>query len=234
MLKDLLNLRGNPVGVRWLRMGDKGRGGTLSAPATFCQAVRMAAFGGWHIHMAPRDMGCKTAQWIFGFREPDEWDVEHHRQMYVSTDEEAKSLVAFKPGFGKGEIQGIEVGPLGDGEGWDVVMVIVDSLQALRLLQAWTFHHQEGVNLSLGSSSLICSFGAISAYKKESLVLTLPCIGAKVYGLYQDHELVCAFPKSLLEEILEGLKETQERGHRIPYVPRFHLPPSPPAEMIKK
>lgn len=120
------------------------------------------------------------------------------------------------------------------GEDWDVVLLIVDSLQALRLLQAWTYLHPEGLEIKLGSSSLVCSFGAIASYQKKKAVLTLPCIGAKVYGFYQDFELVFAFPYSYYDRIVEGLKETKERGHKIPYMPRFHLPPEPVDGLVKK
>ena len=234
MLKNLLKLKAQPVVVSWL---DKPMGGERprpSAPASFCQVVKMAAIGGWLIQVGPEDMGCKTAQWIFGFRNPNQWDIEHHCQQYVKTHEEARKLISAKPRFERGEITGVQVAPLNESRGGDVVMVIVDSHQALRLLQAWTFHHQEGVSFSLGSSSLICSFGAISAYKGDRLVVTMPCIGAKIYGLYQDHELICAFPYTRLEEVLEGLEETAKKGHKVPYMPRFSLPPSPPEEMLKK
>lgn len=233
MLTNLLKLRTQPVTVSWLAKPPDEKGPRPFAPAAFCQVVRMAAIGGWFIQLGPEDIGCKTAQWIFGFREPDEGDIEHHRQQYVKTNEEARRLISAKPRFEKGKISGIQVTPLNESKGGDVVMLIVDSHQALRLLQAWTFHHQEGVTFSLGSSSLICSFGAISAYKQNRIVITLPCIGARIYGLYQDHELICAFPYAQLGRILEGLEETAKMGHQVPYMPRFPLPPSPPVEMLK-
>ncbi len=232
MLKELLKLSTNPVGLKWLREKDAVNGKILSAPATFCQAVRLAALGGHRIYMRSQDVGCRTAQWILGFREPDKEDIEHHRQMYVTNQEEAITLMKSKPHFEPGEIKGIELGPVDNNE-WDVVILILNSLQTLRILQAWTFHNPEGLEIHLGSSSLICSFGAIAAYKKKTLVVTLPCIGAKVFGLYQDHDLVCAFHYQWLDKLVEGLKETEKKGHKIPYVPRFAVPPSPPGEIFK-
>ena len=234
MLKRLLKLRTYPIVVSWIKDAQQKAGSKLSAPATFCQAVRMVAIGGWSIGLEPEDLGCKTAQWVFGFREPGGWDTEHHREQYVRTEEEAQRLISAKPRFERGKITGIHISPLSESDSGDVVMLIVDSHQALRLLQAWTFLHQEGTTFTLGSSSLICSFGAVAAYTKDTLIITIPCIGAKTYGLYQDHELICAFPYSRLNEVLEGLEETAKRGHTVPYMPRFALPPSPPAEMLKK
>jgi len=215
--RKILRLKLNPVGVRLCKEPKElAEGETPSEKIAFCQMVRLASQGK-RVVSCPKDrMGCFTAQMVFGFRAPDERDVEHHMKQFTDDRELARSIVETKPKLREGEIEGLLVGPLGSFEP-NLVILVVDSAQALPLLEAYGASTGKDLSFRNGTSSAVCSYGAVVSYQTQQPNLSIPCVGAKRYGLFQDHELLFTLPRewaSRLSEALIGFVEAN----------RLHLP----------
>ncbi len=225
----LLALKGRPVGVKLCRSeAELAPGKVPQEKLTLCQLVKGAANAGWLLACPAEMMGCFTAQMILGFREPSEKDVKHHARQFTDDVEVARRMVEAKPKLPVGEFKGVLVGPLDTFEP-DVVVFIVDASQALGLIEAYTFSRGESLSFLNGVSSAVCSYGVVTAYTTGRPNLSVPCVGAKKYGTFQDHELIFTVPASLLDSLLENALAMERAGKwPLPSVGAFRSPTAGP------
>jgi len=95
----------------------------------------------------------------------------------------------------------------------DVVVMYVTPAQALRLIIAFAFESGEEVKSVITGQSSLCSSIA-HAYQERSMVVDLPCVGDRMFGLVQEQEMLVAFHRSRGEQIAEGLRATESfSGH---------------------
>lgn len=95
----------------------------------------------------------------------------------------------------------------------DVVVLYVTPAQALRLIIAYAFESGEEVRSVITGQSSLCSSIA-HAYQEKSLVVDLPCVGDRMFGLVQEQEMLVAFHESRAEQLVAGLRSTESfSGH---------------------
>ena len=233
-LQRLLKLRTYPIGVKLCRSAEELSQGTMpGTQVSVCQMIKGAAHAGWQLACPATAMGCFTAQMVLGFRAPSEKDTAHHIKQFVEEEWVAEQMVANKPKMAVGELAGLLTGPLGAFEP-DVVVFVLDSLQAMALIEARAHVRGENVAFSNGISSAVCSYGVVAPYQTGQVNLAVPCVGARRYGAFQDHELIFSVPQPLVQETLEQAL-TMERNKKwpIPLVNGF-LSPSVPVNYIVK
>lgn len=234
ILERILCLRLSAVGVKFCKKAEELNSGTVPAEKlSFCQMVKLAAQGKWQLACPKDQMGCFTAQLMFGFRTQTEKDIEHHMKQFTDNREIAERILANKPKFKLGEIEGILVGPVEKIEA-DLVILIVDSGQALPLIEAYGAATGKDLAFRNGTSSALCSYGAVIAYQTQLPNLSIPCVGAKRYGLFQDYELVFTTPSEIAKKIADTLLSF-ERTNRLhlPLVQGF-LSPTKPVDYLLK
>lgn len=216
-LKRILSLKSYPVAVKFCKTdGDLAEGKIPTEKLTFCQMVKLASQGKWKLSCPSDYMGCFTAQMIFGFRPPDEKDLKHHMMQFTDNQEIAKKIIEAKPKLNLGEIKGLLVGPLEDFVP-DFVILIVDSAEALVVIEAYGAVTGEDLSFRNGTSSALCSYGVVVAYQTNKPNLSVPCVGAKRYGLFQDNELAFVLPWDSTKRVYESLLELEKTS-------RLHLP----------
>jgi uncharacterized protein (DUF169 family) len=89
----------------------------------------------------------------------------------------------------------------------DVVVIYLTPGQALRLIIAYVHEKGEEVRSTITGQASLCSSIA-HAFREKSMVVDIPCIGDRRYGLVQDQEMLVAFHVSRTEQLLEGLRAT--------------------------
>lgn len=217
IFKRTLCLRLYPVGVKLCKRLDELSSGKIpSEKLTLCQMVKLASQDKWQLSCPKDYMGCRTAQFILGFRLQEEKDIDHHMRQFTGDREIAKNMIAAKPKFKLGEIEGIVVGPLGNFEP-DLVILIVDSAQTLPLIEAYAVATGNDLSFRNGVSSALCSYGVVVSYQTQQPNLSIPCFGAKRYGLFQDYELIFTIPFDSAVTISNVLLEFEKTN-------RLHLP----------
>ena len=90
----------------------------------------------------------------------------------------------------------------------DVVVLYVTPAQALRMVIAYAFESGEEVNSPITGQSSLCSSIA-HAYQGRNLVVDLPCMGDRMFGLVQEQEMLVAFHHSRAAQLVEGLRATE-------------------------
>lgn len=233
-LQELLKLKTKPVGVKLCRSPEELTQGTApSVGVTVCQMVKGAALAGWKLACPPEQMGCFTAQMILGIRPQSEKDTDHHVKQFTESDVVAKRMADVKPKLGVGEITGLLVGPLGEFEP-DVVLLIVDSLQAMGVIEARTRLTGEALQFTNGVSSAVCSYSVVGPIQTGQINLAVPCVGARRYAAFQDHELILSLPWAEVATTLDEMRamERAKKWH-VPVVNGYLSPTIPINYLVK-
>jgi len=224
----ILRLKSFPVGIKLCQRPEElSKGKIPTEKLSLCQMVKLASQGKWQLSCPKDQMGCFTAQLILGFRPQTEKDVEHHIKQFTDDREIAENILVVKPKFKAGEIEGILVGPLENFEP-DIVVLIIDSAQALPLIEAYGSTTGKDLSFRNGTSSALCSYGVVVSHQTQLPNLAIPCVGAKRYGLFQDYELIFTIPSKYLEVIAQALLKLEETNKlHIPIVNGFLSPTKP-------
>ncbi len=90
----------------------------------------------------------------------------------------------------------------------DVVVLYATPAQVLRIVIAYAYESGEEVRSVITGQSSLCSSIA-HAYQEEKLIVDLPCMGDRMFGMVQEQEMLVAFHRSRSEQILEGLRATE-------------------------
>ncbi len=110
----------------------------------------------------------------------------------------------------------------------DVVVLYLTPGQALKALLGLSFEKGEVVENPITGQSSVCQSIA-RAMTTGRMILEIPCIGDRTYGLVQDNELVIVVPASKVEQMLEGMKGTDGFA-QYPFTPFLTWPAILPAE----
>lgn len=99
----------------------------------------------------------------------------------------------------------------------DVIVMYMSPARALRLVIAFAYAKGEAVNVSMTGQASLCSAVA-RAVDLDAVTVDVPCMGDRAYGLVQEFEVVVVFPASRIDELMEGLRNT-EGVASYPYKP---------------
>lgn len=185
-----------------------------------CMAAAMARRYGWTVALAKEDVGCAIAANSYGWeRVPSEEGVIAFLTfMQYAADEQAAAAVlrGFRQ-LDRGEELIVLYAPLGKAPlEPDVVLIYVNPAQLMRLIHGATYRTGKAVESRFSGRAASCSEGVLGAYLDRLPKVVIPGNGDRVWGSCQDHEMAFALPASLLEEIIEGLQKTHEKGIRYP------------------
>ena len=127
----------------------------------------------------------------------------------------------------------------------DVVVLYVNSAQAMRLVQAIspsvpgvaqaeTPTPRQGIS-AIASGFQDCGDVVARTTLSDECQFILPSGGDRVFGGTQDDELIFAMPRSKIEAVLQGLENTHRAGFRYPIVTDLrHRPELPPFLQMPK
>ena len=109
------------------------------------------------------------------------------------------------------------------------IVMYVSPAQALRLIIAFAYEKGEPVITEMtGQASVCCAIAKV--VDKGQVVVDLPCIGDRAFGLAGENDMIVAFPSSKLDQLLEGLRST-EHSASYPFKPFMRWPVLLPPEM---
>ncbi|WP_306453939.1 DUF169 domain-containing protein [Bacillus sp. FJAT-45350] len=194
----------------------------LGVRFSICQAVSMSRRYGWALAMGAEDQSCPIAKIAFAF----EGEVDFYKSgnladgMYTKTCELGEKTEAAVPKFSKEEAGTILVAPLTRTNFQpEVIVTYGNSAQVMRMVAA-ALYHTGGELTSTFTSRADCADIVIKTIQSNKPQVILPCYGDRVFGQTHDHEMAFAFPASMIEDFIAGLKGTHKGGVRYP-VPTY-------------
>jgi uncharacterized protein (DUF169 family) len=99
----------------------------------------------------------------------------------------------------------------------DVIAIYLSPARVLRLIIAFAYGMGEPVVTRMTGQASLCS-GIARAVDEGGITVDVPCMGDRAYGLVQEFEVLIVFPASRIDELMEGLRNT-EAVASYPYKP---------------
>lgn len=104
----------------------------------------------------------------------------------------------------------------------DLVVIYVNSAQAMRFTQAFLYHQGGEFVMKSSGDAGVCSRAVAQVALTGEPAIEIPCMGDRRFAAAQDHELIVGIPFEWLERTAKGLAATHKAGIRYP-IP-FQIP----------
>ncbi|WP_340820275.1 DUF169 domain-containing protein [Methanolobus sp. WCC4] len=166
----------------------------------YCELVHRARHGE---EFLIEDQRCRPGKYILGISEngPADYYLKSNRYMDMETAERAvNSLPRIEKNY-----RSIRIGPLGKNSGeFDVLLLYLKPESAMKIIQAYAFHHGEGItSRSIGAAS-ICG-DCTARPLLEGIGISYGCKGSRKHSGYANEEVPIGISYELLEKIERGL-----------------------------
>lgn len=228
-VKETVNPATQPVGVNLVRdaaqiegLKIKVRGKRLA----ICQQIAYSRMYSWSTWTDAATGHCVLGAACTGMIVPPErvMDGTVNAGVYQETLQAAAAMQRQMPRVEPG-VAGVLTYPLArpfEGLAPDVVVIYVNSAQAMRFVQA--FLYQEGGEFVMKSSgdAGVCARAVAQVKLTNKPTVEIPCMGDRRFAMTQDHELIVGIPFDWLERTAKGLAATHKAGIRYP-IP-FQIP----------
>jgi len=188
----------------------------MGYPVTLCQAYGIARRFRWIVAVGKDDQCCVGGASTMGFIGERPGDAPEKR---LESGKYSHLLIA--------PIEMADFEP-------DLIMLYVDSAQAMRLSQAASRATEDGVS-SIATGFGDCGDIVARTTKSNQCQFILPSGGDRVFGGTQDNELIFSMPWGKAEAVISNLEETHKAGFRYPVLTDLrHEPALPPFLQIPK
>jgi uncharacterized protein (DUF169 family) len=103
---------------------------------------------------------------------------------------------------------GIEAGPLHEVKNADVVIVIDNTYNAMRIIQGYSYYNGVKTDFRLAGNQAICSECTATPYLTQDINVSLLCSGTRFYCKWDNDDIAIGFPIKLYDQIVKGIKNT--------------------------
>ncbi len=177
---------------------------------TFCQYTALARQDCTKLVCFKENMGCKNAQYVFGWKDFDENEIKAHLK-YAKNKEQAEFFVKTKPKLEESPecflitpLHKVDFEP-------DVIYIVCDVLQAYHICNDYaSAFNKHPIRPNITVNSAVCA-GAVWCYLENELNLTPMCSGSKTSGKTEQGEINLFIPgnkfKSVVKRMLERTVE---------------------------
>jgi len=219
ILKDVLGLDGWPVAVKLLNSSSKIPSGVkeIGEFRRHCEIIQKVRRYGETFFAPPSKQKCKVAGISLGLMKPTEEFREHQRQELFETQHRFKTEALLRKFLENTPTvpdrhSAILYGPLGAfPTDPDVVVLVCDTLQAMKIIQAYQYATGKRANASMGGLFSLCADAVATPYSQGTLNIAIGCEGAREHGGLKDYELSVGFPYRMAETLTDGLISLAEQ-----------------------
>lgn len=217
-----------PLGIRVFRGGEplpdrvRRPWRDMGIKIAICQGIGMARRYGWAVAMGPEDLSCPIAQVAFGFKPAIPYYTEGNLAagMYVETCAQGALTEQEIPKFAPEEAGTVVVAPLSRCTFEpEILLIYGNSAQVMRAVTGALWKTGGSVT-STTSGRADCADIVIRTAREDRPQFILPCLGDRIFGQTQDHEMAFTIPWPQVGDLLEGLEGTHKGGVRYP-IPTF-------------
>ncbi|MFZ5825695.1 MAG: DUF169 domain-containing protein, partial [Bacillota bacterium] len=168
----------------------------MGIKVSICQGISMARRYGWAVAMGPEDLNCPIAQVAFGFKPeiPFYTDGNLAAGMYVESCGQGALTEQEVPKFSADEAGTVVVAPLSRCTFEpETVLVYGNSAQVMRAAAA-SLWKSGGTITTTTSARADCADIVIRTSRTGQQQVILPCLGDRIFGQTQDHEMAFTLP----------------------------------------
>ena len=208
-----LRLKRQVAGVRFLfdeEAFDSANAPALTARMPYCVMVKRA-MGGHSIKAVLDNFGCRASARALGIIPPDELfsSGRHYNNLELYQDLAVSKNIQQNMTLCRHQAYGIMVKPLASfSSPPDVVLVVVSPFQAMRIIQAFTYHFGYHTDFRMAGNQALCSECTAHPFENNTINVSMLCAGTRFMAGWGDDELAVGFPFNKFEPIVAGLYAT--------------------------
>lgn len=210
----LLDLERQPVGIKF-HLYDfdykSAKSEETKAGMTYCTAVKNATLSKG-CKMTVEHMACFSSARALGLMEKDDDSISgyRHYRMGVYKDLCVSRNIAREMVYCQHKAYGVEIAPLSDYVSYDpdVVIVITNPYNAMRITQGYAYHHGHIKNAQFSGMQAICQELTTRPFERNEVNISMLCSGTRCVGQWGKDELGIGIPFNKLSLIVDGLKNT--------------------------
>ncbi|MGA1846622.1 DUF169 domain-containing protein [Deferribacter abyssi] len=185
-----------------------------------CQQIAYSRYYGWSTYVEGDYSYCVLGACNCGLIKPPKrvLEGEVNCSVYQKDLEAAKNMQTLMPRVDE-SFQGFLTYPLSkplDGIEPDVIVIYVNTAQAMRFIQAFLYHRGGEFIIKSSGDAGVCSRCVVEAFKTKEPKIEIPCLGDRRFAMAQDFELAVGIPYVKIDEVIEGLEATHKAGIRYP------------------
>lgn len=211
-LKKALLLRREIIGVRFLYFKqeyDELEIEEYPWKTSYCMMVRHA-MDGHHFRAGKRHFGCRCAAEALGIEEEMKC-VESGERYYSIKLHESRSIakaVTERVARIKQDIYGIEIGPLQTMERADVVMMMTNPYQLMRVVEGYCYKFGPVKNLQMAGDQGVCADLTAAPFNNNDMNFSVLCAGTRKMARWEDDEMGVGLPIHQFPGLTDGVLQT--------------------------
>ena len=223
-LERLLRLQSFPVGVKLLKGVDEMPEGAqrpmkdMGYHLSLCQAIALARRNGMTVCETKEDMWCFEPVLALGFEKPPQRFLDgYNRYPFNSSSLEAGAEWARNfPMIEHGQYSAIVIAPLGKINFQpDIFLLYGEPYKMRMILTAKLWLDGKDITPTV-SPNAACCYSVVPTVKDRVWQIAFPCYGDTSRAACNFSEMIFSAPIEILDDLLRGLRASEERGHGMP------------------
>jgi uncharacterized protein (DUF169 family) len=212
-LENYLNLKREVVGIHFFLDANayaKAGVDAFKGRASYCFMVK-AASEGKHFKAAIEHVNCSGGAPAIGLeKEPEAMKngVSPYAMTGLYCDIGTGALAHANTRYMDAFTRGFEAGPLREVKNADVVIVIDNTYNAMRIIQGYSYYNGVKTDFRLAGNQAICSECTATPYITQDINVSFLCSGTRFYCKWDSDDVAIGFPIKLYDQIVEGVKNT--------------------------
>lgn len=210
LIQGILNLEQNVIGVRFIEFkADYDKLECEERRSTICGLTRMA-LNGTHLKAHGGRIRCEYGAYALGILEPGE-SMKAAQSYAVCGLYDSKSLarqVQESMRYIPQRVYGVEMAPLDEMEKADLVVLVGNTLQAMRVFQGYAYHYGNPEHLSFFGNQAACGDLISKPFMNHDINLSLFCAGARTWGRFKENQVGISMPGSMFSQVAHGVEMT--------------------------
>lgn len=209
----LLELDRQPVGIYFLLSKEEYDSFPAEEPKrkmSYCTMVRRATLGtSQKAHLG--HMACSGGSTALGLSAPTDESMDGSRRLKQGAYRDLTTCRKVSKGmvYCEHKLYGVGIVPLRDCEtNPDTVIFVCNPFNAMRLFQGNAYYNGHASNISLSGMAAICQECTSRPYELDQINMSMMCSGTRMLAGWKKDELGIGMPYHLMEEVVEGLKNT--------------------------
>ena len=185
----------------------------MSAKVAYCVVVK-AAMAGKSVKLSGEFSGCNGSSRALGFAVPTEAfsSGEAFCGFGLYKDRPTSKQVADSMVFCQKPSYGILAQPLEKyvNDPPDVVIITTDAINAMRVLQGYTYSHGSHPDFKMTGNQAICVECTSHPLETNQMNLSMLCSGTRYLANWKPGEIAMGFPYPMFVETVEGILKTAD------------------------
>lgn len=197
------------AGVRLLSEHEYSNLNVVEQRGPVCFLIRKAVEGN-HIKANMDLIACNYGRFAIGVEKPHQriLDGEGYGKCGLYKDEEVARSIAQGFKYLDSKHAGLEAGPVSSVDKPDIIEIVCNTRQAMRLFQGYAYNFGIPKNLISIGNQAGCSDMIAKPIYNDDINISFFCRGARDYGRFGDGEIGVAIPVNQYVKVAEGVFNT--------------------------